>query len=97
MMPLKAGPTWNLPASSLVYSGLETQVFRQREGYWKSVDVNVLRRSGSTVEIRSKDLAKGDQLATQGSAFLKIIEQSVMSPRTDARHEDAHDEGTHHD
>jgi hypothetical protein len=85
---LKAGPAWTIPASSLVYSGLETQVLRQREGYWKAVDVDVVRKSGANLEIRSKDLAAGDLLATHGIGFLKIIEQSVMGPHKDDHHDE---------
>lgn len=84
---LKTGPIWTVPTISLVHSGLETQVMRQRTGHWKSVDVEVMRKSGSSVEIRSKDLRAGDYLATGGVGFLKIIEQSVMAP-----HADAHDD-----
>lgn len=84
---LKAGPSWTVPASSLVHSGMETQVIRQRAGHWKSVDVDVVRKSGNRIEIRSKELLNGDLLATAGLGFLKIIEQSVMTPHTDS-HDD---------
>jgi hypothetical protein len=84
---LKGGPLWVIPTSCLVYSGLETQVMRQRAGHWKSVDVDVIRKSGGRAEIRSKELLPGDLLAAAGLGFLKIIEQSVMLPHTDA-HED---------
>jgi hypothetical protein len=84
---LKGGPLWTIPSSCLVYSGLETQVLRQRAGHWKSVDVEVVRKKGEQTEIRSKDLLAGDLLASAGLGFLKIIEQSVMAPHTDA-HED---------
>jgi hypothetical protein len=84
---LKGGPLWTVPSSCLVYSGLETQVMRQRAGHWKSVDVDVVRKSGGQAEIRSKDLLPDDLLASAGLGFLKIIEQSVMAPHTDA-HED---------
>jgi hypothetical protein len=83
---LKAGPAWTVPTISLIHSGLETQVMRQRADHWKSVDVEVRRKSGGSVEIRSKDLRAGDFIATGGVGFLKIIEQSVMAP-----HADAHD------
>jgi hypothetical protein len=84
---LRGGPLWVIPSSCLVYSGLETQVMRQRSGHWKSVDVEVIRKSGSQAEVRSKDLLPGDLLAAAGLGFLKIIEQSVMTPHTDA-HDD---------
>jgi len=80
---LKAGPNWTIPRHALIYSGLETQVFRQRENHWKSVDVEINRKTGKNVEIRSKDLQAGDQLAVDGIGFLKIIEQSVFGPVAD--------------
>lgn len=84
---LKGGPLWTIPSSCLVYSGLETQVMRQRAGHWKSVDVDVVRKNAGQAEIRSKELLPGDLLASEGLGFLKIIEQSVMTPHTDA-HDD---------
>ncbi|MDQ3234581.1 MAG: hypothetical protein M3Q07_22485 [Pseudobdellovibrionaceae bacterium] len=78
--PLKTGTPWTIPAKALIYSGLEIQVFRQREGHWKTADVDVIRKAGTMVEVRSKDLIAGDQIAVEGTGFLKIIEQSVFGP-----------------
>jgi hypothetical protein len=80
---LKAGSTWTIPSSALVYSGLEVQVMRQREGHWQSVDVAIVRKTKSGTEIRSKDLAAGDELAIQGIGFQKIIELNLMGPAAD--------------
>ncbi|WP_141731604.1 efflux RND transporter periplasmic adaptor subunit [Oligoflexus tunisiensis] len=80
---LKAGPIWTIPVSALVYSGLEVQVMRQREGSWQSVDVEIVRKTKVSAEIRSAGLAAGDELAIQGIGFLKIIEQSLMGPAAD--------------
>lgn len=81
---LKSGPQWTIPSASLVYSGLETQVFRQRGGYWKTIDVEIIRKTGSAFEIRSKELNSGDFLAVAGTGFLKIVEQSVFGPAAEA-------------
>lgn len=82
-IPIKAGPNWTIPREALVYSGLKTQVFRQRQNHWRSVDVEISRKSSKNVEIRSKELQAGDQLAVDGIGFLKIIEQSVFGPVAD--------------
>jgi hypothetical protein len=84
---LDAGPLWLVPRAALVYSGLETQIFRRRGDHWRSVDVEVVRKRAELVEIRSQDLRRGDAIAVKGGGFLKIIEQSVFGPVHD-EHED---------
>ncbi len=83
IMPLKIGPNWTVPRQALVYSGLEIQVFRQRDGYWKTVDVKIVRKTAANVDISSSELKAGDQLAIDGIGFLKIIEQSVFGPASE--------------
>jgi hypothetical protein len=69
-----------VPTKALLHSGLEKQVFRYRDKYWKAVDVKIIKKEAKTSTIASKDLAAGDSIAVTGVGFLKIIEQSVFGP-----------------
>ncbi len=69
-----------VPRSALLFSGMEKQVYRNRDNCWKAVDVTIVKKQKDTFEIRSKDLAAGDSIAITGVGFLKIIEQSVFGP-----------------
>lgn len=75
---LPAGLQWQVPRAALVSSGLATQVFRQREGHWKSVAVVISKKTTSEAVIRSAELKAGDGLAIAGTGFLKTIEQSLF-------------------
>ncbi len=77
---IKASTTISVPKAALLFSGLERQVFRNRETYWKAVDVKILKQSKEVFEISSTELQAGDSIAISGVGFLKIIEQSVFGP-----------------
>lgn len=79
---LPSGTSWVIPRTALVYSGLETQIFRQRGAYWKAIDVVLVKKGERLVELRSENLGKGDRIAIEGVGFLKVIEQSVFGPET---------------
>ncbi len=75
------GPTTVLvPKAALLFSGVEKQVFRNRDTYWKAVDVKILKQSKDMFEISSSELQAGDSIAISGIGFLKIIGQSVFGP-----------------
>ena len=80
--PVKGKAPWIVPASALVSSGTEKQIFRFRDGYWKAVDVELIKRDARTVTIKSPDLAPTDRIAVTGVGYLKIVEQSIFGPET---------------
>lgn len=80
MQKIKGSNTMLVPKAALLFSGVEKQVFRNRETYWKAVDVKILKQSKDMFEITSNELQAGDSIAISGVGFLKIIEQSVFGP-----------------
>ncbi len=63
-----------LPRTAIVTAGLEVNVFRFRDGFYKRIDFDELSRSGNKISIRSKDLKSGDEIAITGLGFLRIAE-----------------------
>lgn len=63
-----------LPKSAIVRAGLEVNVFRFREGFYKRIDFVQLKKSSNTVTLQSKDLKAGDQIAITGLGFLRTAE-----------------------
>lgn len=77
--PLATGKVGQVPRAAIVYSKEDYQVFRKRDGFWKAIDVKVLRKR-EFFTIATDDLKKGDSIAVQGAGLLKIVEQSVFGP-----------------
>lgn len=69
----KTGP-WQIPASAVLNSGEEVNLFRIRNGYYKRVDFVVDKKTPQDLAIRSKDLKEGDEIAIQGIGFLRTAE-----------------------
>ena len=64
----------SIDKSTLVTSGVETNVYRYRNGFYKRIDFKVLSKNGSYLTIASKDLSKGDAIVTKGLGFILIAE-----------------------
>jgi len=79
-IPISKSGTLVVPMQALLFSGMEKQIFRNRGGYWKAVDIKIIKRNSHEATIESKDLTKGDDIAVAGVGFLKIVEQSVFGP-----------------
>ena len=67
------GP-WNLPKSALVHSGEETNLFRKRNDFFKRIDFETIKNSGTQLTIDSDDLREGDEVIIIGLGFLRIAE-----------------------
>ncbi|HRK07521.1 MAG TPA: hypothetical protein PLZ57_07105 [Pseudobdellovibrionaceae bacterium] len=63
-----------IPKTAIVTAGTETNVFRYRAGFYKRIDFEVVSKSQTTLMIRSKELAPGDQIVTSGLGFLRVAE-----------------------
>lgn len=64
--------TLNLTA--FVTAGVEINVFRFRDGFYKRIDFIKLSQTNNQITIASKDLVKGDYIVTRGLGFLRIAE-----------------------
>ncbi|MEQ1722200.1 MAG: hypothetical protein ABL930_03430 [Pseudobdellovibrio sp.] len=59
---------------TIVTSGVEVNVYRYRDGFYKRIDFVQISKNGNTVTISSKDLANGDFIVTKGLGFILIAE-----------------------
>lgn len=64
----------SIEKSTLVTSGVETNIYRYRNGFYKRIDFKILTRNGNKLAINSKDLSKGDSIVTKGLGFILIAE-----------------------
>lgn len=63
-----------LPKTAIVRAGLEVNIFRFRDGFYKRIDFVQLRKSATTIVLQSKDLKAGDEIAITGLGFLRTAE-----------------------
>lgn len=71
------GP-WTIPSTALIHSGNETNILRIRQGFFKSVDFEIVRRSGTSLVVDGDDLREGDEIALTGLGFLKTAELAAF-------------------
>ncbi len=69
-----ANSAFEIPNEAVVTAGLEVNLYRYRAGFYKRVDFEQISRSGNKIQIRSKDLKSGDEIAITGLGFLRIAE-----------------------
>ncbi len=69
-----ANSAFEIPKEAVVTAGLEVNLYRYRAGFYKRVDFEQISRSGNKIQIRSKDLKSGDEIAITGLGFLRIAE-----------------------
>lgn len=68
------GTTAEIPKDAIVRSGIEVNLYRFRDGFYKRIDFKFLRKAGSTVVVQSDDLKAGDEIALTGLGFLRTAE-----------------------
>lgn len=59
---------------TIVTSGVEVNVYRYRDGFYKRIDFVQISKNENTITISSKDLVKGDSIVTKGLGFILIAE-----------------------
>ena len=78
-----AGP-WTIHKNSLVGIKFTKGVYRRYEGDIAYVIVKVLKDMGNQVLISSSDLEIGDELAIEGTTYLRLTEADLNSDTVDA-------------
>jgi len=73
-----AANTFEIPKDAVVTAGLEVNLFRYRDGFYKRIDFDQISRSGNKILIRSKELKNGDEIAITGLGFLRIAELAAF-------------------
>lgn len=64
----------SIHTESIVTAGVEVNVFRYRNGFYKRIDFKSTTQANHQITITSKDLVNGDFVVTQGLGFLRIAE-----------------------
>lgn len=63
-----------IPRNAIVTSGIETNLFRVRNGFYKRIDFVKISSVDNAITIRSDDLKINDEIAISGLGFLRISE-----------------------
>lgn len=64
----------NISKDAVVTSGVEVNLYRYRDGFYKRIDFMKLSKNGIILTISSKDLMKGDSIVTRGLGFILVAE-----------------------
>lgn len=70
--------TIELPRSAIVTSGVEVNLFRYRDGFYKRIDFKLVKKNATTIIAQSKDLKAGDEVALTGLGFLRTAEVAAF-------------------
>lgn len=65
---------FEIQKSAIVTAGTEVNLYRFRNGYYKRVDFDLIKKSEKTIFIKSKDLKNGDEIVIHGTGLLRIAE-----------------------
>jgi hypothetical protein len=76
------GP-WKISKDSLVTLKKSTGVYRRYKGFITMVLVDVASRNDKSLTITSEDLEAGDEIATNGAPFLRMIDADLNSETSD--------------
>lgn len=71
------GP-WILPKNSIVYSGKEINLYRLRNGFFKRIDFETIKKTSSDITADSDDMREGDEIILVGIGFLRIAELAAF-------------------
>jgi Ni/Co efflux regulator RcnB len=69
-----SGSSHNIPKSAVVTAGTEVNLYRIRNGFYKRIDFEILKRTGTHLTVKSKDLKDNDEIVVTGLGFLRIAE-----------------------
>jgi hypothetical protein len=78
MQKLQGHGPWPISKGSVVRSGEETNLYRLRDGFFKRIDFQIVKRSNDQLFVVSKDLREGDEIAVSGLGFLRIAELAAF-------------------
>jgi len=67
-----------IPKKAIVTAVSEVNIVRYRNGFYKRVDFEEIKRTPTTVTIRSNDLKSTDEVVVQGLGFLRVAEISAF-------------------
>ncbi|QDK38765.1 hypothetical protein [Bdellovibrio sp. NC01] len=65
---------WKIPASAILYSGEEVNVYRVRNAFFKRIDFTTVIKTPKEITIKSADLHAGDEVVISGVGYLRSVE-----------------------
>lgn len=60
--------------SAIVKVGEEINLYRYRDGFYKRIDFQIIKKDGNQIHIKSPDLKPSDQIVVQGMGFIRVSE-----------------------
>ncbi len=78
-----SGP-WMIPLSARLISMEEVNLYRVRNGFFKRIDFNISKKSSEQLTISSVELKPGDEIATTGIGYLRIVELAAFGGVADS-------------
>jgi hypothetical protein len=67
-----------IPKTAIVTAGMETNIYRYRNGYYRRVDFNVITKQEDGIHISSKELKPNDEIVVHGTGLLRIAELAAF-------------------
>jgi hypothetical protein len=75
---LKGTGPWGVPASAIVHYQDHVGVYRERDGWFKLVEVKVVSESGKQRVISSTELLNADAVVTADAGLLRVAEMDAF-------------------
>lgn len=73
-----------VPISAVVFFQDFTGVYRGRDGWFKLIEMDLIKQTGTRVSFVSKDFARGDQIVVSGAAYLRATDMDIWGPQSDS-------------
>lgn len=67
-----------IPKSAVITTGMEINVYRYRKQHYQRIDIDIIKKSGQQVLIKSRHLKPGDEIVIRGMGLLRIAELAAF-------------------
>ncbi len=78
-----SGGLLSVPRSAVVEFQDFTAVYRFRDGRFKAIEFDVVSKTSDRVSFTSGEFRSGDEIVTQGAAFLRATDMDIWGPQAD--------------
>ena len=75
---LVVGSEFTVAPDSIVHYQNQVGVYRLRDGWYKLIKVQIIKKDERQVNIRSSELKAGDELVTHGGDLLRVAEMDAF-------------------
>lgn len=67
-----------IPKAAIVTAGIEKNIYRYRNGFYRRIDFEVKKQNGEKLIIQSEDLKINDEIVTVGISFIRLAELAAF-------------------